>query len=236
MTMRGVVTTARPDGVTGPSGPVVVFDFDGVLVRGDSYRHFILRELNRSRRRLALMLPVLVVAMPMLKTAALRPHGQRLMLRFTFLGWSRSRFEANALEFGRQLANDETLVIGEAVDVLRRHVADGARVLVATRSAAVVVRAVLDEWGLQTVDLVASSASFSRLGMTSSLGVGGAAKVRELAKLGVRPPWDVAYSDSLSDFPLLAGAEHPVLVNGDQALRAKARNSLGPRLSFVAWR
>jgi phosphatidylglycerophosphatase C len=233
----GMGESARLDPrAPGSSAPVVLFDFDGVLIRGDSYEHFIRRELQGSRPRLAMLLPVIAVAIPMLKATALRRHGQRLMVRFAFLGWSASRFEASAGRFGRQLAVDRSLVMGDAVVALRHHLSDGARVVVTTQSAGAVVRAVLNEWGLETVELVASTPTLGKLGMRSAMHVHGAEKVRALAALGVRPPWEVAYSDSLSDVPLLAGAKHPVLVTADARVRAKAREILGPRLSVVTWR
>jgi phosphatidylglycerophosphatase C len=226
-------TEGRPSGA---SAPVVLFDFDGVLIRGDSYEYLVRRELNRSRWRLVMLLPVMLVAIPMLKTRALRRHGQRLMVRFTFLGWSAGRFEVNALQFGRQLARDGRLVVRDGVEWMRRHVSDGARVVVATQSADAVVRAVLDEWGLRAVELVASNPTFGLFGMGSAMSVYGEEKVRRLAELGLRPPWEVAYSDSLSDLPMLKGAHDPVLVNPDERRRADARQALGPRVSFVTWR
>ena len=57
--------------------PVVLFDFDGVLIRGDSYAHLVRGALQRSWWRRLAMLPVLAAAMPMLKVPALRPLGQR---------------------------------------------------------------------------------------------------------------------------------------------------------------
>jgi phosphatidylglycerophosphatase C len=126
---------------------VVLFDFDGVLIRGDSYAHFVRRELTRSRLRLALMVPVIAVVMPMLKARALRARGQRLIVHCAFLGWSAGGFEAHARQFGRHLAGDTRLVVRDAVETMRGHVAEGARVVVASQSADAVVRAVLDEWG-----------------------------------------------------------------------------------------
>jgi phosphatidylglycerophosphatase C len=137
------------------------------------------------------------------------------MVRFAFLGWSADRFEPHALEFGHRLACDERVVVGDAVDALRRHISDGFRVLVVTQSAESVVRAILDVWGLVGVELVASTPTFGKLGMRSAMRLYGDEKVGQLARLGVRPRWEIAYSDSLSDLPLLDGADHPVLVNAD---------------------
>jgi phosphatidylglycerophosphatase C len=191
------------------SAPVVLFDFDGVLIRGDSYEHFVRRELERSRGRLALTLPVIALALPMLKKRALRRYGRGLMVWCAFAGWTAGRFEAEAREFGRQVARNESLVVADAVEDLQRHLAGGARVVVATQSARAVVRAILNEWGLATVQLVASNPTFGRLGIRSALRVHGEEKVHRLRALGIPPPWELAYSDSLSDLPMLKGARHP---------------------------
>src|SRR5262245_26760621 len=117
-----------PSGGAGPSAAsVVVFDFDGVLIRGDSYAHLVREELRRSPRRRLAMLPVLAMAMPMLKVPALRRHGQRLVVRLAFTGWSTAKFNSRAADFGRRLAHDRRIVAGDAVHAARRHVSSCAR-------------------------------------------------------------------------------------------------------------
>jgi beta-phosphoglucomutase-like phosphatase (HAD superfamily) len=53
---------------------VVLFDLDGVLIRGDTYAKLVRRALQRSWRRRLAMLPALVAAMPMVKVPALRRY------------------------------------------------------------------------------------------------------------------------------------------------------------------
>jgi phosphatidylglycerophosphatase C len=235
----GVSTTAIKTasvGVGHSGRPVVLFDFDGVLVRGDSYAHLVRQELQRSWWRRLAMLPVLAVAMPMLKAAALRRWGQRLVVRLAFVGWSTARFHARAAQFGRRLARDHQVVVGDAVAAARRHLASGARVVVVTTSAEPLARALLDELGLSQVGLVASQPTCGWLGLRAPLRNHGAAKVRRLAAHGLHPLWEIAYSDSLSDLPMLRGAVRPVLVNPDARLLARARRELGQRISSVEWR
>jgi phosphatidylglycerophosphatase C len=220
-----------------PGGrPVVLFDFDGVLIRGDSYAHLVRRALRRSRWRRLAMLPVLAAAMPMLQVPALRRYGQRLVVRLAFAGWSTAQFNACAAQFGRRLARDDRVVVGDAVAAARRHLASDARVVVVTASAQPLVRAVLDELGLPAVGLVASEPTGGWLGLRAALGNYGVEKVRRLAAHGLQPPWQSAYGDSLSDLPMLHSAVRPVLVNPDARLLAHARRELGPRISSVQWR
>jgi HAD superfamily phosphoserine phosphatase-like hydrolase len=218
------------------AAPVVLFDFDGVLIRGDSYAHLVRGELQRSQWRRLAMLPVLAVAMPMLKLPALRRCGQRLIVRLAFAGYSTAQFTVCAAEFGRRLARDQQVVVGDAVAAARRHLTSGARVVVVTASAQPLVRAVLDELGLSSVGLIASQPACGRLGLRAPLRNHGAEKVRQLAARGLRPPWQLAYSDSPSDLPMLQGALRPVLVNPDARLLAHARRTLRQPIPSVAWR
>jgi phosphatidylglycerophosphatase C len=214
----------------------VLFDFDGVLIRGDSYAHLVRGALQRSWWRRLAILPVLAAATPMLKAPALQRRGQRLVVRLAFLGGSTTRFNARAAQFGRRLAADPQLAVGDAVAAARRHVASGARVVVVTTSAQPLARAVLEELGLSSVGLVASQPTCGWLGLRGALRNHGTEKVRRLAAHGIQPPWEIAYSDSHSDLPMLHGALRPVLVNPDARLLARARRELGQRVSSVHWR
>jgi phosphatidylglycerophosphatase C len=230
------VETAAGVGADPGGRPVVLFDFDGVLIRGDSYAHLVRRALRRSWGRRLAMLPVLAAAMPMLQVPALRRYGQRLVVRLAFAGWSTAQFNACAAQFGRRLARDDRVVVGDAVAAARRHLASGARVVVVTASAQPLVRAGLDELGLPAVGLVASEPTCGWLGLRAAMCNYGVEKVRRLVAHGLQPPWQSAYGDSLSDLPMLHGAVRPVLVNPDARLLAHARRELGPRISSVQWR
>lgn len=230
------IETATDSGADHRGRPVVLFDFDGVLIRGDSYAHLVRGVLQRSRRRRLVMLPVLAVAMPMLKAAVLRRWSQRLVVRLAFVGWSTARFHARAAQVGRRLARDQQVVVGDAVTAARRHLASGARVVVVTTSAQPLARAVLDELRLSSVELVASQPTCGRLGLRAPMRNHGVEKVRRLAAHGLHPLWEIAYSDSPSDLPMLHGAVRPVLVNPGVRLLARARRELGQRILWVEWR
>jgi phosphatidylglycerophosphatase C len=108
---------------------VVLFDFDGVLIRGDSYAHLVRRALRRSWWRRLAMLPVLAAAMPMLQVPALRRYGQRLVVRLAFAGWSTAQFNACAARFGRRLARDDRVVAGDALAAAQQRAGTWHRVL-----------------------------------------------------------------------------------------------------------
>jgi phosphatidylglycerophosphatase C len=147
-----------------------------------------------------------------------------------------TQFHARAAQVGRRLARDHQVVVGDAVAVARWHLASGALVVVVTTSAQPLARAVVDELGLSSVGLVASQPTGGRLGLRAPMGNHGAEKVRRLAAHGLHPLWEIAYSDSPSDLPMLHGAVRPVLVNPGGRLLARARRELGQRISWVEWR
>ncbi|GAB3938856.1 hypothetical protein GCM10027614_19810 [Micromonospora vulcania] len=92
-------------------------------------------------------------------------------------------------------------------------------------------RAVLDTIGLAEVELVASHIHGPRLIVHNY----GATKVVQLAAQGVLPPWRIAYSDSLSDLPILDAAQRAVLVDATARQIARARRLLGARLATETW-
>jgi phosphatidylglycerophosphatase C len=108
--------------------------------------------------------------------------------------------------------------------------------VVVTASAQPLVRAVLDELGLSSVGLIASQPACGRLGLRAPLRNHGAEKLRRLGAHGLQPTWQIAYSDSPSDLPMLHGAVRPILVNPDARLLAHARRQVGQRISSVQWR
>jgi phosphatidylglycerophosphatase C len=97
-------------------------------------------------------------------------------------------------------------------------------------------RAILDRLGLHDVELVASRFAHGPRGPRLVCRNVGREKLRQLAALGIGPAWDVAYSDSLVDLPMLGGAADAVLVNVDAVHFEKARAALGERARRVDWR
>jgi len=219
-----------------PTRRVVLFDFDGVIVRGDAFTKFMRERYARAWWRLAVLLPLLpVVALP-----ALTRRGRRWLLRaamtWAFVGVDVPRYRTMAQAFGRRLARDARNVFGPACTALKRHHLDGDRVLVVTGCEDVLARAILDELGFVDIELVASRLEQGRFGLRVALHNIRIEKARQLALRGIRPPWDVVYSDSLHDLPILAAARSAVLVNPDRVTLARVSARLGRRLSVVEWR
>ncbi|MEU8183548.1 haloacid dehalogenase-like hydrolase [Micromonospora sp. NPDC049044] len=213
-----------------PSADTVIFDFDGVLLRGDAFGLF-MRRIVFAGARLPLAVVLAVLLAPMVALPAYRPRAAWWMSRIGLLGRSAEQLRAELGRFGADLGDEPERIIAPGLRMIRAHLDAGDRVVVVTGCEHTLARAVLDAIGLADVELVASHIRGPKLIVHNY----GATKVAELAAQGVTPPWRVAYSDSLSDLPVLAGAERAVLVNANARQVARARRLLGSRLTTVTW-
>lgn len=213
----------------------MLFDFDGVIVRGDSFARFLRGRYARAWWRAALMLPFL----PILGMVALSRHGRRRALRWivnwAFVGVGELRYRELAQGFGRAFAHDARNVARPACTALSMHLHAGDRVLVVTGCEQTLARAILDGLGFAEVELLGSRFVQGRLGMRIALHNIRFEKARQLARHGIRPPWEAVYSDSHHDLTILAAARSAVLVNPDRATLARVSARLGKRLSVVEW-
>ncbi|WP_127502750.1 haloacid dehalogenase-like hydrolase [Actinoplanes solisilvae] len=208
----------------------VLFDFDGVLVRGDSFALFLRRRALRGWRAV-----LAVLALPAVIFLALLPgqwaRAARLVTRIGTFGLRSEVLHQRLADFGPALAHEPGRIIAAGVNALQQHLADGDRVVVVTASEETLARSVLDQLRLSTAELIGSRL----LSPSGSVHNRGAEKLRQLAARGIIAPWDIAYSDSPVDLPLLSGARRPILVNGRPADIAKLNAALGGKLEAVVW-
>jgi phosphatidylglycerophosphatase C len=216
------------------SGRLVVFDFDGVLVAGDSMASLLRRMILARWWKRALALAVFPFAMPLLASRRWLPLGARVFRHIAFLGCRGGELRESFEVFGRNLATDPRKARPRAVAALRAHLAAGDRVVVATGTEERIVRAVLDTRDVRGVEVVASQIELEPV-VRVRRHCYGPAKCAALAAAG-HERWDVAYSDSLADLPLLRGAERAVLVDATPAMLAEAERRLGRAPECVDWR
>lgn len=226
------VADANADGA---ARRVVVFDFDGVLVRGDSYEQFLRERFARARWRLLPALPLLPLLPLLLRSARGKGWVARVFTRLATLGVGETRFRTHAEAFGRALARRPRAFLREGVATLRRHVAAGDRVLIVSASEETLLGAILEELGLGDIERIGTPVRAGWLGIRAAPHNYGATKLRSLAERGIAPTWAVAYSDSLSDLPLLRGAARAVLVNPEPRALARFGRALGERVQVVYW-
>lgn len=214
---------------------IAIFDMDGVLVHGDAFGSFVRHRLRRSPAHLA----AVAGAWPWLAGPILlrrsRRVGLRELLRIALAGLDDAGYDRAAKAFGAELATRPDRVVHQAVDEVRSLQASGHLVVVATACEERLARAYLDGIGLADVAVVGSVIEFGRVRMRVARHNHGLEKTVALAEHGIVAPWAAAYSDALSDLPLLRGADRPVLVNPDGWLRNRVTNSLGRVADEVAW-
>lgn len=216
--------------------PVAVFDMDGVLIHGDVFGSFVRARLRRSPANLVAagaVLPWLTTPILVRRT---RRRAIKALLDLAMAGLSDADYAVEAARFGAELAMHPTRVVQPAVDEVRRLVASGHRVVVATACETRLARAYVDGIGLGSVEVLGTPITFRRSGpMVVDLHNYGPVKVASLAAAGISAPWSVAYTDALSDVPILRGASRAVLVNPDDWLRPRVARRLGRAADEVRW-
>lgn len=208
------------------SGQTAVFDFDGVLLRGDSFAGYLQWRGRRSYRTALPALPLLPL-LPLLRHPRTLPWAARLFSRALTLNLDQARFEAEAAAFCRDWLARPGRVIEPLLARLRAHQAAGDRVIVASGTAQFLLDTFLRELGVAGVAALGSPLQFHRWGLRSPRHNYGATKLISLAEIGVHAPWAVSYSDSHADLPMLAAARQAVLVqpsaNHERLLREALR-------------
>ncbi|WP_371282436.1 haloacid dehalogenase-like hydrolase [Dokdonella sp.] len=214
---------------------VVLFDFDGVLMRGDAFSRFVRARLKASWWRLSIALIVFPLLLPFYAIRALRMPILGVFVRISLLGVGASRFEALARDFARDLVGMPRIFIREGISAMRRHIVEGDRVIIVTGCEESLVRAIFDAIGLPDLEIIASQLRPGRLGMRKRVHNIGSVKPAQIALRGIEEPWDLAYSDSARDIPMLKRAREAVLVNADAHTALRVRQALGRDARQVNW-
>jgi phosphatidylglycerophosphatase C len=231
--MDAAGTTVPDDAVPAAAvGPrTVLFDLDGVITVADSFGLF-MRERYAGLGRKLLLVP----ALPWLALVWLFSWRTtvRTLVHVGLLGLDEPRYREAARDFASRLVRRPRQFQRDALLVLRRHQADGDRVIVVTGCEHTVARGLLDELGLPEVELVASELKPGWFGMRVKRHNVGRRKPQSLAEAGIAR-WQRAYGDSALDIPMLKAADEPVLVNASPKLCKQVEKALGRTVERVAW-
>lgn len=214
-------------------GPrTVLFDFDGVLSHGDAFYLFIRERYRRSWWRM----PLALLALPWLVILLLvrRRLPRRSLVHIALLGLGERRYRLAAERFADLLARRPRQFLRDGLLALRRHHAAGDRVLVVTGCEQMLVTRLLAQLGLPELEIVASQVRPGWIGMRLQHHNLGARKLQRLQALGLTG-WDVAYTDSDHDVPMLRPAREAVLVNATPAQCKKVERALGRAATRVEW-
>ncbi|KRE89884.1 haloacid dehalogenase [Frateuria sp. Soil773] len=210
----------------------VLFDFDGVLIHGDSFAMFVRDRYARSFPRKALALlcaPWLLLVLPFSRRRVLRA-----LVHLALLGVNEASYRAQAQAFAAALVRRPRQFCRDGLQALRRHQAAGDRVIVVTGCEDALVRGILAELGLGGIEVHASRLRGGWLGMRQQWHNVGRRKVQSLAQHGIEA-WQVAYGDSMYDVAMLKGAAEAVLVNGSPKLCKRVEKALGRAAIRVEW-
>ncbi|MGH8147072.1 MAG: haloacid dehalogenase-like hydrolase [Rhodanobacteraceae bacterium] len=218
---------------TRPKGQrVVLFDFDGVLLHGDAFGLFMRDHYAREWWRKGLVLlatPWLLLVLPFS-----RRRVARALVHIGLLGIDEQRYGRLAEAFAATLVHRPRLFCREGLRALRQHQAAGDRVIIVTGCEHVLVSGVLDGLGLNGIEVLASRLRAGRLGMRSVWHNVGRRKRDSLAQYGVEV-WQMAYSDSSQDLPMLAPATEAVLVNATPKVCKRVEKALGRSVTRAEW-
>jgi len=211
---------------------IVLFDFDGVLIRGDAFYLFMRARYAASvwRKLLALLsAPLLLLLAPLPGLRAMR-----LLIRIALFGVGQKRYQAAATEFAAVLARRPRQFSRDGLSNLRMHQAQGDRVIVVTGCEHTLVTGILRELGLPELEVIASMLRPGWLGMRLRWHNIGKRKVQSLSEYGIAA-WQVAYGDSMYDAAMLKQADEAVLVNATPTLCKKMERALGRAVTRVEW-
>ena len=203
---------------------VAVFDMDHTLIHFDSFlrlsRTLLLRDAWRAAATLG--------ASPMLGALWLGNRSTRRLAAST-LTWLATVRQSDPLDALMQTEvggwfGDDSALCRTALAALERHRSEGDQIVIVTGAVETLARHVCARIGAAADEVVGSTLREWRGGWVAGVHCYGRAKPWLLSARGFEPPWDVVYTDSAADLPLLQGARRRVLVNPsakhEQRLRA----------------
>ena len=150
-------------------------------------------------------------------------------------GWQRDEIEQLVRETLTDVA--EPLVYAEALFLIDEHARRGRRVIIISASPEEIVRPIAEHIGVREV--IATKVKTDTQGRylpevdVYAMGPGKAEAMEELARSAdIDLEGSFAYSDSITDLPMLEAVGNPVVVNPEKELRAVAEERGWPMLEF----
>lgn len=210
----------------------VVFDFDGVFTSVDSTAAWLTPRLRARPLRLLRCAPWLVGFALSGRRPPLRTWFTRRLMNAVFAGERPERLVAELRRFGSVVAIDGAFTVPDAVDRVRAHLSDGDEVAIVSAG----LEPLLAGWSEALSLEVTVCASALRVGGRSLVLADHCfahRKVERLADIGWQD-WDLVYTDSAHDTPLIALARETVLVN-PSARTLREAQAVGASVRAVTW-
>ena len=213
----------------------VVFDLDHTLIRCDSFTGFSQYMLWRQWWRLLLALIVSPVIAALWTTRRTRLYAVSTLVWCGTLGMDEhDLFRRMDRYVAKRFEDPSSVVCQGALRELHRHQSEGARVLVVTGSVAPLAERVCRQIGIIGVEVVGSTLRRWCGGWVADKHCFGRRKVSMLRAHGL-DQWDVVYTDSAADLPLLEHGIRRYVVNPTPGDRKKILDLLGADLEIVEW-
>ena len=128
------------------------------------------------------------------------------------------------------------IVYREALDLIATHRDRGDRVFAVSATMEDVIRPLAESLGLETIASEVVTGADGRYTGEISVACWGREKIERIGAIAARVGLDLAassaYSDSISDLPMLAAVGHPVAVNPDRPLAEEAARRGWPIMAF----
>lgn len=219
------------------SGAAAFFDLDKTIIAGSSALAFSRPFLRQGliSRRAALRSGYAQLLLVLSGADATTMDVLRTRITALSAGWEVATVRAIVAETLHEIV--QPMVYAEATDLIAEHHASGDEVVVLSASGTEVVEPIAAMIG-------ADSAVATRMGIADGRYTGqveyycyGEEKAEAARRIAKERGYDLAdcraYSDSITDLPLLEVVGHPTVVNPDRALRREAIRRGWPVLTFA---
>jgi phosphatidylglycerophosphatase C len=215
---------------------LAVFDLDGTLLAGDSTVAWVRTLLFSSWLRCIAAAIALPAWLLLIWIPSTRKVGASILLWIATVGYDQGAITHSIEAFARRFEQDDCAIRwrSDGLATMNSHLATKDRVVVVTAA---------PEW--LAARLLASWADVRVLGSTLGRRWGGwviedhcfgQEKCRALQQHGYGSAWDVAYTDSYADAPLLAAAtECAFIVNPRRGLVAKLKSHVRSPILPLRW-
>ncbi|GMT41048.1 MAG: haloacid dehalogenase [bacterium] len=214
---------------------IVVFDLDGTITRYDTYVRFLLFVIYRNPIKL-FRLPAL--AIDILRHKLGRQTNTWLKKRFLnaiLAGKDRKTINSLATSFSQRVVISG--VYCDAIECIRQYQSKGKELVLLSASLDIYVEPLGEMLGFRHIICTRTCWENDVLGNKLDGGnCYGDVKLERIKQWSVNRTDDrilAAYGDHESDFPLLKIANRGIVVNPDQNLRLKAKNS---KLEVIHWK
>ncbi len=213
---------------------LVLFDFDGTLVRGDNGTRMILAFARSRGWPIIVMLLATPVILPLLFCPPTKRLGASMYLWLSTVGMHKRQINRCLKKLAAHTASyPERYRIENTWQRIDAHLAAGDQVVVVTGCWQKMARLILTGLGLKNVQVIGSRKQRWLGGYISQPHCYGKHKLDCLKAQDIEPPWSYVYTDSASDRYLLKLAAKPVLVRPTPYTLIRIQYILGKDIEVI---